>query len=1651
MEVPFDLEEFFEDAPIQRLDLNTLRRLNPRKCWPVQKAIDRMGALSAEAQGLKRVLTSYDKLIDSDDGQVLYLMWKKDPNHEKSSIVIGILKIGYKCLYLMDASMKTFKTTPLCILDFYVHDTLQRRGNGHALFEYMIQHEGSSVEKVAIDKPSDSLLQFMNKYYALTNPLWQSTNYVVYAPFFDFLRPSDEVDDNRKQLVSSKTEALMQNEKQKPQRARMHDSVAGIMYGGSSIPKRVLAAPDTPQGRKNARDFGHQTICWYCIVLVKDGAAKTAAMDWSPNGAKLAFATADRAIVLFDAKGQRRDKFSTKPIDPKYGKKSYVVNSIVFSPDSTRLAVGQTDHIVYVYRLGESWDEKKVICNKFAQSSAVTSMVWPSDERLVVGLADGKVRLASCKYNKCSTLYRTDIFVASIALQPSGRSFVSGHSDGSVILFSFENRSQNKIFTHHCPPYALVFTSNGIVAAGCDQRVVSYTESGRVLQQFDYSSEQNEKEFTTAIRDPSGQNIVIGSFDRVRLFTWNQRRGALEEGKPLEIRYLYTVSALTWSPDGSTIAVGTLCGGVITVDCCLRRSLLKGRFETTYVAPSQVLIKDISSEQRITIRSSKGYSIEEIKVMGRDRFVVAYTPNSLIVADMATDRSSEVTWQSAGNERFFFDNENVCLIVNAGEVSLVEYGTDEVIGWIRTELISPHLLSVRISERKQKNKESVKRIAYLLDVNTISIVDLVRNTQFTQISHPVVIDWLELSETATKLLFRDRRLRLSLVDLDSDRKTTTLLSYCTYVQWVPNSDVIVAQSGDQLCVWYQADSPDQMVMVPIKGDIETVLRDESRTEVIVEEANAKVAYELDQTLIEFATALDNLEFGRAVDFLERRDDGDVDGLWRQLAQVALEQQQLLIAQRCYAALGDLSRVKMLADTIQIAETAAKTIGGDGKQYYKVRARLALMRKDFKEAERIYLEQNCLDEAIEMYQNIYKWEEALELARARNYPDFESLKARYYRNLFDSGQDEKAAEISEREGDLQTAIDLYLKANLGVHAARVLLSSPELLANEDLVQKVAITLVRSELFEKAGDLFEKTKDFERALECFRKGKCFAKAIQLARISFPERVVALEEEWGDSLVESASYDAAINHFLESGKSAKALEASIKAKQWSKAAQIADVLQDSALAKQYYGRIAEHHAAIGDLERAEMLYIEADMQREAINMYNKANRWADSHRLAAEFLGQEETQKMYGKLAQDMEEAGRFSDAEQLYISIGQPNKAIAMYKKADRLEEMMALVEKYHSEHVQETHKHIAGDLEERGDLKAAEEQYLKAGDWKSAVNMYRAAEEWNDAYRIAKQEGGEAAQKQVAYLWAKSLGGDSAVKLLQKFNLLDESIDFACENGAFDFAFELCRLGAKARLPFVHVMLAQQLEEEGQFENAEKHYIEGGKPKEAVLMEHCEEALSDVFVGQARVAIEQKDFPRAESYLLRANRADIILRYYKESAMWPDALRIAKDYLPTVLPQLQEEFEEAQLKSGAKGALSFMAQGRDWETQGEYLRAVQCYMKVQEPETTDISMIVTALTRAGDLATKFLSEDENGEIIDAVCERLIEYKRFNEAAEVFIAANRPESAIKAFVLAGQWAKAKKNALVDCYSPDRFSSRNLLLCLPYMRFCIRGDRF
>lgn len=96
-------------------------------------------------------------------------------------------------------------------------------------------------------------------------------------------------------------------------------------------------------------------------------------------------------------------------------------------------------------------------------------------------------------------------------------------------------------------------------------------------------------------------------------------------------------------------------------------------------------------------------------------------------------------------------------------------------------------------------------------------------------------------------------------------------------------------------------------------------------------------------------------------------------------------------------------------------------------------------------------------------------------------------------------------------------------------------------------------------------------------------------------------------------------------------------------------------------------------------------------------------------------------------------------------------------------------------------------------------------------------------------GGDEAGEQVAFLWAKSLGGESAVRLLNKLNILDACIDHACDSYQFDFALDVANIGAKNKLPDIHYKLAMALEDDGKFSEAEVQFFKANKPKEAVLM------------------------------------------------------------------------------------------------------------------------------------------------------------------------------------------------------------------------------
>jgi len=140
------------------------------------------------------------------------------------------------------------------------------------------------------------------------------------------------------------------------------------------------------------------------------------------------------------------------------------------------------------------------------------------------------------------------------------------------------------------------------------------------------------------------------------------------------------------------------------------------------------------------------------------------------------------------------------------------------------------------------------------------------------------------------------------------------------VQWVPLSDVVVAQNRGNLCVWYNIEIPEKVTMFPLKGEVVDLERHDGRTEVLVQSGVDTISYTLDEGLIEFGTAIDDGDHLRALNFLEILEmTSETEAMWKTLGDLTLQARQLKIAERCYAALGDVAKARYLREVGALAD------------------------------------------------------------------------------------------------------------------------------------------------------------------------------------------------------------------------------------------------------------------------------------------------------------------------------------------------------------------------------------------------------------------------------------------------------------------------------------------------------------------------------------------------------------------------------------------------------------------------------------------------------------------------------------------------------------------------------------------------------------
>ena len=170
------------------------------------------------------------------------------------------------------------------------------------------------------------------------------------------------------------------------------------------------------------------------LIQPVDGFAVATRVSWSPDKNRLAIASLQGTIHLFDEEGSWREHFKTKTNAEK-GKYQYVtgrrkeMNSLSrrlrncfavscghffppglsFSPSSKKLAVAQSDKTVSIYNIGKNWGDRKVICNKFTTSDQVSCLLWSqsTDEEVVWGGCDGFISLAELRRNEASSLFES--------------------------------------------------------------------------------------------------------------------------------------------------------------------------------------------------------------------------------------------------------------------------------------------------------------------------------------------------------------------------------------------------------------------------------------------------------------------------------------------------------------------------------------------------------------------------------------------------------------------------------------------------------------------------------------------------------------------------------------------------------------------------------------------------------------------------------------------------------------------------------------------------------------------------------------------------------------------------------------------------------------------------------------------------------------------------------------------------------------------------------------------------------------------------------------------------------------------------------------------------------------------------------------------
>ncbi|KAK2703027.1 hypothetical protein QYM36_018424, partial [Artemia franciscana] len=952
---------------------------------------------------------------------------------------------------------------------------------------------------------------------------------------------------------------------------------------------------------------------------------------WDTNGKRFAITNGAKTIYLCDDSGTVQDKFSVKAEHAEKHAEDIKVVSLCFSSDGSRLAVGQSDLYIKIYRIGNEWGFKKSISGKLPLEAIPLLIFWSKTLPLVFAQEDGTLKTYGDKKYKTKILLSSAAPCIYLDARNDGAIIFSAHTDGSVNSFSVVDQDikfKNTINQFKSPIISCAWMGTNFIICTENRNFYCTDESGKILAKTSLPTGTTFSPFLTSY--PCGNNVIL--FLNQTVYELCLDQSCIKLNKISDIPQEFLIVSATSCSQSPFIILGRGNGPSVLTHPIKRRSLWKNEYFVTFCTKNFVYISTLEKPNsvKLVLRSSLDVSgIIEVKFQNDSKHLVAVTRSSLVFGSTETRTTWEIPFKGTRSGINFCVLENYTLVHSGNELSIIDNDSRSVLGTITTTVRNLDLVSIC-------KKEKGIVVAYSSSPLAISIMDVDTHREIATVKMlEKPFSSLILPE-GNHLLVKDTLKKLWLYDIKQNTGHI-LVENVNFYQWF--GAALFAQVGEELKVYSDPMRRDVLRSFPISGLVKRIIDENNKVKAIYISDGVENSVELDidnssQTSLHtklrsgnISSLIDNLtklSCSELFNFDKRDKDNGISAFDNNRTWENLE---------------------FFRDDFEDSNTPF------------AKAKKALMKHDIELAASILDQAGEKEKTFKLLREMKRWDLAIEYAQNEDLNLILKLRTEWIEWLASTGHYKEAGKLLEEQGSYIKALDMYIRCGALGSASKLVGENGPFRDDIHAQEKVLDQLKNCGLWKEAGKVFESRRIYPTAIDMYIKGNDFEKAVSIAKEHAPNEVVSIEDAWGEYCCSIFDFDEAIVHFLEAGKTARAFEVAVEEKIWEQALDIYQSLQSHRLLKIASVKLAKYCESVNKYEVGASILESAELYKDAIELSARHGLWSKAVDVS---LRAPDGEIILDMVCQVFLKSNQLDKAEALYLAMGRHDLAVQMYQ-------------------------------------------------------------------------------------------------------------------------------------------------------------------------------------------------------------------------------------------------------------------------------------------------------------------------------------------------------------------------------------------------------